>query len=124
MSKVSTLTYSWGSTGSKTLILDLDGEIPNDIEVIAGPRTNTTETSGLLSIGTSSVTNTYCVAITPTMSKRFPYSAGAAYLFAVHDATNTKVLSGTLTSVDVDEVVVNVDTNTSGYGIILKARSA
>lgn len=112
-------TYSFGTTGNKTLVLDLGGT-PIGCRITAGPRNNTTESSELFCSGGSDGTNTHCITTAPGFSKKWPYTAESSYLFAVYSNSTTKVLSGTFTSFGDDELNINVDAANANYPIIVE----
>jgi len=118
-----TATYSFGSTGLKTLILDLGGATPKGLRITMGPRNNTTESVQLLSVGMTDGTNTHCIATCPSFSKKWPYTSQPNYLIAHHSASGTKVFSATFDSWSADEAVINVDTANANYPLLVEAWS-
>lgn len=114
---------SFGSTGNKTLTLDLGGDTPIGVRITMGARLNTTETSEIFAIGGTDGTRVHCHAIAPGFSKKWPYSGESSYLIAHYSSSSTKVFSATYVSWAADELVINVDTANANYQLIVEAWS-
>lgn len=109
---------SFGTTGNKTLVLDLGGT-PTWVRATMGARANTTETAAIFSQGMSDGTNTNSYAIGPSVSKKWGYTSEPTYLIAGYNSSGTKIFSATLQGSPFgdDELYINVDTANSSYSI-------
>lgn len=108
-------TFSYGSTGNKTLSTPLGGATPIGARITMGARINTTETSALFSQGGTDGTRTHCTATAPSFTKKWPYTAESNYIIAHHSSSANKVFSATYVSWAADELVINVDDFDSNY---------
>lgn len=115
-------TYSFGSTGAKSLVLGLGGT-PIGCRVTMGARLNTTETQPIFSQGGTDGTRTHCMAHAPGVSKKWPYTGESNYLIAHYNTAGTKVFSATFTSFSSDQIDINVDVANANYQLIVEAWS-
>lgn len=114
-------SFSFGTTGSKTLTLPLGGVTPVGLRVTGGPRLNTTESSALLAQGGTDGTRTHCFTTAPGFTKRWPYTGEPNYLLSLHSSAATKVLSFTFTSWTTDQATINVDVANANYPVVIEA---
>lgn len=116
-------SYSFGSTGEKTLVLDLGGT-PIGCRITMGARQNTTETSPVGSTGMSDGTNTYCFASASGVAKRWPYTAESSYVAVGYSAAGVKKVSAKPSTVNPffgdDELCLNVDLADSNYPMVVE----
>lgn len=113
-----TATYSFGTTGEKSLVLGLGGT-PTWVRITMGARLNTTESGAIFSQGSSDGTRTHCFAIAPGMAKKWPYSGESNYVAVAYSSAGVKKFSATLSSVNPpfasDTLNLNVDLADSNY---------
>lgn len=114
-------SFSFGTTGNKSLYVDLGGAIPKGYRITMGARLNTTETQPIFSQGGSDGTRTHCFSTAPGLSKRWPYTGESNYVIAHHSTAGAKVLSGTHVGLSSDQIDINLDAANSNYPAIVEA---
>lgn len=124
MGKYFAATYSFGSTGEKTLVVDLDGETPTWVRITMGARLNTTETGAVQSYGVSDGVADYCRAIWPGGSKAWPYSSEAQYIGVAYSSAGVKKVSAKRSVAnplfDADEINLYVDVADANYQMLVE----
>lgn len=114
-------SFSFGSNGLKSLVVNLNGATPKGYRITAGARLNTTEAQPIFAQGGSDGTRKHCFAHAPGVSKRWPYAGEPDYVIAHYNTVGAKVLSATHDSVGPDLVKINFDASNANYPLVVEA---